>query len=61
MNERKHAARKTLADNGRHDKKKRNFKDIGRDVVDCIPLTQENVRRQAFMHTVVKNSDYVKR
>jgi hypothetical protein len=59
MNERKHGARKTLADNGRH--KKRNFKDIGRDIVDCISLTQENGLRQAFMNTVVKNSYSVKR
>lgn len=59
MNERKHAARKILADNGRQ-YKKRNYKDIGRDGVDWIPLTQENDRWQAFMNTVKKPSDSVK-
>jgi len=33
---------------------KRNFKDIGLDGVDWIPLTQENDRWQAFMNTVKK-------
>jgi hypothetical protein len=33
---------------------KRNFKDIGLDGVDWIPLTQENDRWQAFMCTVKK-------
>jgi hypothetical protein len=42
------------------DSTKRNFKDIGRNGVDWMPLTQDNDRWRDFMNTAEKMSDSVK-